>query len=67
MEPVRAAYQDYVAPRNDFEREIAELWAETLDVERVGVEDDFFSLGGDSILGAELLARIAERHGRRCP
>ena len=67
VESVRAAHEDYVAPRNDVEREIAELWAETLDVERVGVEDDFFSLGGDSILGAELLARIAERNGRQLP
>jgi non-ribosomal peptide synthetase component E (peptide arylation enzyme)/thioesterase domain-containing protein/aryl carrier-like protein len=67
VESARAPQQAYVAPRDAFEREIAELWAETLDVDRVGVEDDFFSLGGDSILGAELLARIAERHGRTLP
>ena len=57
----------YTAPRTEFEGEIATLWAATLDVERVGVDDDFFSLGGDSILGAEMLAAIAERRGRVPP
>jgi thioesterase domain-containing protein/aryl carrier-like protein len=58
---------DYVAPRNELERELAELWAEILHVERVGVNDDFFSLGGDSILGAEVMARLRERTGRQPP
>lgn len=57
----------YLAPRTAFEHELAELWAATLDVDEVGVDDDFFSLGGDSILGAELLARVAERTGRVVP
>ena len=63
VEAARTPRQDYVAPRTALERELAELWATTLDVERVGVDDDFFSLGGDSILGAEILAqhRRAER------
>ena len=59
--------QPYVAPRTGLELELAELWASTLDVERVGVDDDFFALGGDSILGAELIARIAEQSGRTVP
>jgi oxalate---CoA ligase len=63
----RPAQQAYVPPRTPLERELAELWATTLEVDRVGVDDDFFSLGGDSILGAELLARIAERNGRKLP
>jgi acyl-CoA synthetase (AMP-forming)/AMP-acid ligase II/thioesterase domain-containing protein len=62
--PVTGAY---MAPRTPFELELAALWAATLEVDRVGVEDDFFALGGDSILGAELVARIAERHGRTVP
>ena len=57
----------YVAPHSPFEKEMAELWASTLGVERAGRDDDFFSLGGDSILAAELMARIAERHGRTLP
>ncbi len=63
----RPAQRAYVPPRTSLERELAELWATTLAVDRVGVDDDFFSLGGDSILGAELVARIAERNGRKLP
>jgi thioesterase domain-containing protein len=58
---------DYIAPRSELERELAELWAEILHVERVGLDDDFFSLGGDSILGAEVMARLGERTGRPPP
>ena len=41
------------------------LWGELLGVTEVGVHDDFFELGGDSILGAKLLARIRDQLRRR--
>ncbi|HEY0640461.1 MAG TPA: amino acid adenylation domain-containing protein [Pseudonocardiaceae bacterium] len=44
-----AAADRYVAPRTETERAVARIWAEALGVERVGVEDGFFDLGGDSI------------------
>ncbi|HEU5476172.1 MAG TPA: non-ribosomal peptide synthase/polyketide synthase [Actinophytocola sp.] len=47
----------HVAPRNDAEAELARIWAEVLGVERVGVEDDFFELGGDSILSIQVVSR----------
>jgi acyl-CoA synthetase (AMP-forming)/AMP-acid ligase II/thioesterase domain-containing protein/aryl carrier-like protein len=62
-----APLAEYSAPRGRFEDDVARLWASTLGVERVGVEDDFFSLGGDSILGAEMIARVAEQYGRTLP
>ncbi|HEU0303201.1 MAG TPA: AMP-binding protein [Gaiellaceae bacterium] len=57
----------YSAPSTAMEREMAALWESTLDVERVGADDDFFTLGGDSILAAELFAAIASRYGRTLP
>ncbi|HEX2092606.1 MAG TPA: amino acid adenylation domain-containing protein [Longimicrobiaceae bacterium] len=48
----------YVAPRTPAEEALARLWCEVLGVERVGVHDDFFELGGQSILAVRLLARV---------
>ncbi|MEU3648453.1 non-ribosomal peptide synthase/polyketide synthase [Lentzea sp. NPDC034063] len=52
-----------VEPRTDNERILAGIWAEVLGVRSVGVEDDFFALGGDSILGAQVLARVRAAFG----
>jgi thioesterase domain-containing protein/acyl carrier protein len=51
---------EYVAPRDDRERAVAALFAEVLAVERIGVHDDFFELGGDSLSVVDLLAGLAE-------
>ncbi|MEU4221985.1 condensation domain-containing protein, partial [Actinoplanes sp. NPDC026623] len=55
-EPVRSAY---VAPRTDLERRLAVIWARALGVDRVGVHDDFFALGGNSLRAVRTAARIA--------
>ncbi|MCX5208777.1 amino acid adenylation domain-containing protein [Kitasatospora sp. NBC_00240] len=52
----------YREPRTDTERELAAIWAETLGVERVGTRDNFFALGGDSVLTMKIVARA--RAGR---
>lgn len=49
---------DYVAPRTELERQIAELWTEVMGVEKVGVNDNFFELGGHSILAIQVIARL---------
>ncbi|HVR96601.1 MAG TPA: amino acid adenylation domain-containing protein, partial [Thermoanaerobaculia bacterium] len=46
--------------RNPAEETLARIWGEVLRVERVGVNDDFFELGGDSILSIQVVARAAE-------
>ncbi|GAB2776620.1 non-ribosomal peptide synthetase [Streptomyces chlorus] len=51
------------APRTDAERRTADVFAEVLSVRRPGVEDDFFQLGGDSILSIRLAARLSEAFG----
>jgi amino acid adenylation domain-containing protein len=53
--------QPFVAPRNPTEAEIAQVWEEVLEIEGVGVEDDFVELGGDSLVASRILVRIAER------
>jgi amino acid adenylation domain-containing protein/non-ribosomal peptide synthase protein (TIGR01720 family) len=60
----RAPGDDHVAPRTEVEQTLAGIWAEVLGVERVGVHDNFFDLGGDSILSIQVVSR-ARRAGLR--
>jgi amino acid adenylation domain-containing protein/non-ribosomal peptide synthase protein (TIGR01720 family) len=52
-----------VAPRTSNERIVAQIWAELLGMDEIGVEDDFFELGGDSILSFRALSRIRTAFG----
>ena len=49
---------EYVAPRNPLEETIARVWAEVLELERIGVHDNFFDLGGHSLQTVQLVARL---------
>ncbi len=49
--------QPYVPPRNLQEGKLADIWAEVLGVSPVGIHDSFFGLGGDSILGIQIVAK----------
>ena len=55
---------DHVEPRTDTERLLAEVWADVFGVERVSVTDNFFAVGGDSILAIKVVSR-ARSHGIR--
>jgi aryl carrier-like protein len=48
----------YVAPRSEAEKALARVWQEVLKVERVGVTDDFFDLGGNSLLSLRVISRL---------
>ncbi|MGH7594007.1 MAG: non-ribosomal peptide synthetase, partial [Gemmatimonadales bacterium] len=61
----RSATQVYVAPRTPLEREIARVWEGTLGVERVGLQDDFFELGGDSLLAMRMIVEVERVSGGR--
>ncbi|MGH7462238.1 MAG: phosphopantetheine-binding protein, partial [Longimicrobiales bacterium] len=51
----------FVLPRTELERRIATVWREVLGVERVGVHDNFFDLGGHSLLIVRLHSRLRDR------
>ena len=51
------------APSSPVEEQLAALWADVLDVERVGVDDHFLDLGGDSLLATRLLNRVRDSLG----
>ena len=51
----------YVAPRNATEQAMCEVWQEVLKLDRVGVEDNFFGLGGDSILSIRIVSMLKSR------
>jgi acyl carrier protein len=55
-----SAAAEFVAPRTPVEIAVARMVGEVLNLERVGVHDGFFAIGGDSILGVQLLSRIRE-------
>nr|HDS0967452.1 peptide synthase [Pseudomonas putida]HDS0993864.1 peptide synthase [Pseudomonas putida] len=50
--------QAYVAPVSALEQQVAAIWADVLQVERVGLGDDFFELGGHSLLVLSVLSRL---------
>ncbi|MBM2593764.1 amino acid adenylation domain-containing protein, partial [Pseudomonas sp. BIS] len=55
--PQAAAGQTHVAPQNEMERRIAAVWADVLKLEEVGATDNFFALGGDSIVSIQVVSR----------
>jgi acyl transferase domain-containing protein/SAM-dependent methyltransferase/acyl carrier protein len=57
----------YVAPRTDEERAVAEIWQRALGIGRIGVHDNFLELGGDSLVGLQVIHAVRERFGLAGP
>ncbi len=57
--------QPYIAPRTETEHKLAALWQQTLHMDKVGVCDSFFELGGDSVLAAQILSLAHQSFGTR--
>jgi hypothetical protein len=62
-----SASNEYVAPRDETERVLCLVWAEVLGLGRVGLDDNFFEIGGHSLAAARLFARLDEKLGRTLP
>ncbi len=52
----------FVAPRNDLERHLCELWKQLLGLNEIGVHDDFFEIGGQSLVAVRLFTRIRKHY-----
>ncbi len=57
----------YLAPRSEVEVKLTDLWADLLAIEKIGVDDRFFDLGGDSLLAARMVVRIRAILGVELP
>lgn len=62
-----ASDQSYCAPRNKTETRLESIWSEVLGVRDIGVHDDFFDLGGHSILALKLFSQIEKEFGQKWP
>jgi amino acid adenylation domain-containing protein/non-ribosomal peptide synthase protein (TIGR01720 family) len=60
---VSHSQRGHVAPRTELEQRLSALWAEVLEVENVGLTDNFFALGGHSLLAVALAGRIRQEFG----
>ncbi|MEW5928181.1 MAG: condensation domain-containing protein, partial [Gemmatimonadota bacterium] len=65
--PAREGERAYAAPRTPVEEILAQIWAEVLEVERVGVHEGFFELGGHSLLATRVVSRVREAFGAEVP
>jgi amino acid adenylation domain-containing protein len=57
----------YIAPRDMLEFQLAKLWEELLPVHPIGVRDNFFALGGHSLVAVRLVSRIEQELGKKIP
>ena len=55
------AKEDYVAPKTETEKSLCAIWQSVLGVEQVGIYDNFFALGGDSIISIQVVAKAAQQ------
>lgn len=57
--------KEYIAPRNDLQQQLVDIWEELLKLHPIGITDNFFELGGHSLQMIMLVARVEERLGKR--
>jgi len=58
---------EYIAPRTDVEKLVAEVWQEVMGIPQISIFDNFFSIGGRSLAAVQIMARIEKLTGKRLP
>ncbi len=61
MHPRPADTTPYVEPRSELEQTLADPYGRTLGIQGIGADDDFFAMGGDSLLATQLLSALNEQ------
>jgi thioester reductase-like protein len=59
--------REYIAPRTTTEEQLATVWAALFAIDKIGAEDNFFDLGGHSLMAVQLAARLSRALGREVP
>lgn len=59
--------KEYVAPRNETEEVLRDIWTEILGVEKIGITDNFFDLGGHSLMIAQIINRVYKQLNKTIP
>ncbi len=57
----------YVAPRNEVEQTITDIWQKLFGIGQIGIRDNYFDLGGDSLLASRMFAQIEKIFGKKLP
>ena len=55
----------YIAPRNELEEKIADIWQELMGIKQVGIHDNFFELGGDSLIAVQVMSRLRNTYSNQ--
>jgi non-ribosomal peptide synthase protein (TIGR01720 family) len=58
---LRSIGDEYVAPQTSLEKDLSSIWSEVLKVEHISIHDNFFRIGGDSIISIQLVAKARQR------
>jgi amino acid adenylation domain-containing protein len=66
-EPTRESDIPPIAPRNPVEEKLSKIWLDAFHFERIGVQDDFLELGGDSLLAMKILTDVEDQFDRKLP
>ena len=60
MDVASSVSTEYVAPQTETQKVLAEIWAEVLGIEQVGIHDNFFDLGGHSLMATQVVSRVRD-------